>query len=75
VDIPFRYNISPTVNMKTNVFRPTTLEAGMDKESLRSVLLGAVMQGNFHQLVNNSRCSLVWEARLGPSDFASQDTQ
>ena len=63
--ISFRYEISATVSLKTNIFKPNDLNLenpSTDTDSLKSQTIGAVLKGMYNKCNGGRRASLVWEA-------------
>lgn len=57
---PFRYNLTGTKGDKTHCFRPKPLE-GQDTSAVQHRALGQALAGQFNELCDNARASVIWE--------------
>lgn len=61
VPVSFRYNVAPSPNMVTSIFKPNPLEDGTSEVGKH--LLGAHYHGSYQKCPRNQNVSVVWEAR------------
>ena len=54
-----RWDVAPTVSMKTCVYKPNAVS---DNPDLKKAFFGGLFSSNFHKVPRNDVCCLTWEA-------------